>query len=137
VLEQLLEKNKGNVKLVFKNYPLRSHPFAMKAAVAALAAGEQGKFWEFHDRLFKDYNRLSDQKILEIARELGLNEAEFEKDRKAPGLQGKIRQDVLEGRQAGVRGTPTVFINGKLLRRRTPQAFQEAVDRELKKIERK
>jgi protein-disulfide isomerase len=52
VLEQVLEKNPNQVKLVFKNFPLRNHKFAMEAAIAALAAEKQGKFWEFHDLLF-------------------------------------------------------------------------------------
>ena len=63
VLEQVLEKNPDKVKLVFKNFPLRNHKFAMPAATAALAAEKQGKFWEFHDLLFKDYNRLNEQKV--------------------------------------------------------------------------
>jgi protein-disulfide isomerase len=58
VLEQVLEKNPENVKFVFKNYPLRNHKFAMKAAVAALAARSEGKFWEFHDELYKNYNKI-------------------------------------------------------------------------------
>jgi hypothetical protein len=67
------------VKVVFKNFPLPGHKFAMKAAIAALAAESQGKFWEFHDLLFKDYNRLNDEKVKEIAKKLGLDEQEFEK----------------------------------------------------------
>jgi protein-disulfide isomerase len=75
VLEQVLEKYPHDVKIVFKNYPLRNHKFAMKAAIAALAAGSEGKFWEFHDELFKNYNKLNDQKIREIALGLGFDQA--------------------------------------------------------------
>lgn len=106
----------------------------MKAATAALAAGRQGKFWEFHDQLFKNYNQLNDQKISEIARSLGLDEAEFEKAMADRALQTAIRQDMLDGRQAGVRGTPTIFINGRLLRDRTVQGFQTVIDAELQKL---
>jgi protein-disulfide isomerase len=134
VLEQLLEKYPGKVKIVFKNFPLRNHKFAMKAAVAALAAESQGKFWEFHDQLFENYNKLNDQKIREIALGLGFDPAEFEKKMKDPKINAMIRQDLRDGSQAGVRGTPTIFINGRRLNNRTPQGFQAAIDKELQKL---
>ena len=133
VLEQVLEKNPNQVKLVFKNFPIRNHKFAMPAAVAALAAGKQGKFWEFHDLLFKDYNRLNEQKVNEIAQKLKLDIKKFETDRKDPRIIELIRRDILEGNQAGVRGTPTIFINGRLLRNRSPAGFQELIEKALKK----
>ncbi len=133
VLEQVLEKNPNQVKLVFKNFPIRNHKFAMPAAIAALAAEKQGKFWEFHDLLFKDYNRLNEQKVKEIAQQLKLDMEKFERDRKDPQIIELIRRDVLEGNQAGVRGTPTVFINGRLLRDRSMAGFQELIEKALKK----
>ena len=133
VLEQVLEKNPNQVKLVFKNFPLRNHKFAMPAAIAALAAEKQGKFWEFHDLLFKDYNRLNEQKVKEIAQQLKLDMEKFEKDRKDPQIRAMINREVSEGNRAGVRGTPTVFINGRLLRNRNPAGFQELIEKALKK----
>ena len=133
VLEQVLEKNPDKVKLVFKNFPLRNHKFAMPAATAALAAEKQGKFWEFHDLLFKDYNRLNEQKITEIAQKLNLDMERFEKDRKEPGIRTLINRDIAEGNRAGVGGTPTIFINGRLLRNRSPAGFQELIEKALKK----
>ena len=133
VLEQVLEKNPNQVKLVFKNFPIRNHKFAMPAAVAALAADKQGKFWEFHDLLFKDYNRLNEQKVKEIAQQLNLDMEKFEKDRKDPRIRAMINRDMAEGNRAGVRGTPTVFINGRLLRNRNPAGFQELIEKALKK----
>ena len=120
--------------MVFKNFPLRSHQFAMKAAVAALAAESQGKFWQFHDLLFKNYNNLNDQKIQEIAQAVGLNLEEYDKKKNDPAIERKIRQDLLEGQRAGVRGTPTVFINGIRLRDRSLQGFQTAIDKQLEKL---
>jgi protein-disulfide isomerase len=134
LLEQVLEKYPDDVKIVFKNFPLRNHKFAMKAATAALAAESQGKFWEFHDLLFKNYNKLNDQKIREIALELGLDQTEFEKKMKDPKITAMIRQDVREGAQAGVRGTPTIFINGRRLKDRSLKGFQAAIDKELQKL---
>jgi protein-disulfide isomerase len=137
VLEQVLEKYPDDVKIVFKNFPLRNHKFALKAATAALAAKSQGKFWEFHDLLFKNYNKLNDQKIHEIALGLGLDQTEFEKKMKDPGIKAMIRQDLRDAAQAGVRATPTVFINGRRLKNRTLQGFQAAVDKELQKLGKK
>ena len=132
-LEQVLEKYPNQVKLVFKNFPLRNHKFAMQAAIAALAAEKQGKFWEFHDLLFKDYNHLNEQKIREIAQQLNLDMEKFEKDRKNPQIMAMINRDLSEGNQAGVRGTPTVFINGRLLRNRSMAGFQELIEKALKR----
>jgi protein-disulfide isomerase len=109
----------------------------MKASTAALAAESQGKFWEFHDLLFKNYNKLNDQKIREIALELGLDQTEFKKKMKDPKITAMIRQDVREGAQAGVRGTPTIFINGRRLNDRSLKGFQAAIDKELQKLSKK
>lgn len=104
----------------------------MQAAIAALAAGRQGKFWEFHDLLFKDYNRLNEQKIREIAQKLNLDMTKFDQDQKDPTIRAIINRDVAEGNRAGVHGTPTVFINGRLLRNRTLAGFQDMIDEMLK-----
>ena len=105
----------------------------MPAAIAALAAEKQGKFWEFHDLLFKDYSHLNEEKIKEIAQQLKLNMEKFEKDRKDPQIMAMINRDIAEGNRAGVRGTPTVFINGRLLRNRSMAGFQELIEKALKK----
>ena len=137
VLEQVLEKYPETVKVVFKNFPLRNHKFAMKAAVAALAAESQGKFWEFHDLLFKNYNQINEQKIQEIALAVGLNQEEYEKKKTDPAIERRVRQDLADGQRAGVRGTPTVFINGMRLKDRSLQGFQAAIDKQLEKLGKK
>ena len=134
VLEQVLEKYPEDVKVVFKNFPLRNHKFAMKAAVAALAAESQGKFWEFHDLLFENYNKLNDQKIQDIAVAVGLNLEEYEKKKKDSAITRQVRQDLSDGQKAGVRGTPTIFINGIRLRDRSLKGFQAAIDKQLEKL---
>lgn len=105
----------------------------MKAAMAALAAGSQAKFWEFHDFLFKNYNSLNDKVINDVAVELKLNQAEWEQKMKTPEIANQIRQDIVDGQQVGVRGTPAVYINGKLLRDRSLNGFKAIIDDELKK----
>jgi protein-disulfide isomerase len=131
-LEQLLEKYPTDVRVVFKNFPIRTHKFAIKAAMAALAAGRQDKFWEFHDELFKNYNRLNEQKVQEIATQLGLDQKKFEEHQKSPVEAARIRQDYEEGLNLGVRGTPTVFINGKKLKNRSMQNMETIINEELK-----
>ena len=131
-LEQLLEKYPTDVRVVFKNFPIRSHKYAVKAAMAALAAGRQDKFWEFHDQLFKNYNRLNDQKIQEISQELGLDQTKFNEHQKSPVETARIRQDYEEGIRLGVRGTPTVFMNGKKVKNRSMQSMEAIIQQELK-----
>ncbi len=133
LLEQVLETYPGKVKIVFKNFPLRNHKNAMNAATAALAAGSQGKFWEFHDQLFKNYNRLNDKMINDIAVVLKLDQKKFEQARKAPDIMNQIRQDMQDAQKAGVKGTPVVFINGRTLRDRSLNGFKAIIDEELKK----
>ena len=136
LLEQVLETYPKDVKVVFKNFPLRNHKFARPAAIAALAAGKQGKFWEFHDLLFENYAHLSEEKIREISQKLSLDIDKFEKDKKDPQILKLIRRDVTDGLRAGVRGTPTVFVNGRLLRNRNLAGFQTLIDKALKKASR-
>lgn len=130
----MLENYPEEVKLVYKNFPLKNHKFAWQAAVAALAAGRQGKFWEFHDRLFENYKQLSDQKIQEIARLLNLDIKRFQEDMKDPEIVALVRQDVRDGGDAGVRGIPTIFINGRQLRNRNLEDFQVVIEKQLKKM---
>ncbi|MBW2490372.1 MAG: thioredoxin domain-containing protein [Deltaproteobacteria bacterium] len=130
----MLENNTGKVKLVFKNFPLRRHKYAMEAAIAALAADKHGKFWKFHDQLFLEHNKLSDQKIREIARNLGFNSEEFEKMMKNPKFMAKIQKDILDGQQAGITGTPTIFVNGRRLRDWSLNGLQMLIDKALEKM---
>jgi protein-disulfide isomerase len=127
----VLEKYPKEVKLVFKNFPLRNHKLALPAAQAALAAGKQGKFWEYHDKVFENYNRLSEELLEQFAKDLGLDMDLFRKERGNPEITSLINRDLREGSRIGVRGTPTIFINGKRLEQRSPEAFSAAIESEL------
>jgi protein-disulfide isomerase len=133
LIQQVLDRYPDKVKLVVKNFPLSSHRFARKAAQAAMAAMAQGKFWEYRRELFQNYQSLSDAKILDIAKDLGLDMARFTKDMNSPSIRDFVERDVVNGRQIGVRGTPSIFINGKPLKYRTPFDLFTAIDAELKK----
>lgn len=130
-LEQVLEKFPKEVRVVELNYPLSRHQFAKPAAAAALAAGKQGKFWELHDLLFENHSKINNQLIVKLARDLGLDMEKFERDRKSPEVTNQINRDMMQGKMHGVRGTPTVFVNGKRLTDRSLDAITFAINREL------
>lgn len=129
----MLEQYQGKVKLIVKNFPLGNHKFSFQAALASLAAQRQEKFWEYHDLLLLNYNKLNDEKILELARDLKLDMEKFQKDTKDSVLRARVNQDIRDGKMAGVKGTPTVFINGKNLRNRSFQGFKAMIEKELAK----
>lgn len=131
----MIEKYPNDVKIVFKHFPLRTHRYSEKAARASVAADRQGKFWEFHDKLFDNYKNLSDVKVYEIIRDLKLDRDKFEKDWKDPAVDAKVEADQREGSKIGVRGTPTVFINGRRLRKRDIAGFTRLIDEELNKVQ--
>lgn len=128
----MLDKYPGKVRLVFKNFPLRNHKLAQPAAKAALAAGKQGKFWEYHDKVFEKYNKLNEELFVQFAMELDLDMDRFSKERGSPEIASLINRDLREGSRIGVRGTPTIFVNGKRLGQRSIEAFSVAIENELK-----
>ena len=110
-----------------------AHP----AALANLAAGRQGKYWPYHDLVMASYNKITDELLDQIAADVGLDMAQFAKDRKDPALTQLIIRDMSDGRNAGVRGTPAVFVNGRLMQARSEQALGRAIEEELKKLGKK
>ena len=129
----MLGKYPDQVKLVIKHFPLSKHKYARMSAGAALAAGLQGKFWEFHHQLFQSYKSISSEKIEEIAKDLDLEMEKFNKDRNSAAIHALINRDLKNGRQIGVRGTPSIFINGKMLKRKSINEFFRRIDAELQK----
>jgi protein-disulfide isomerase len=133
VLKEVLKAYPKEVKLVLKNYPLRIHQQARNAAKAAMAAAEQGKFWQMHDALFENYNKLSEEKFKELATKIGLDVKQFLADYHSTKYDKAIQEDIKLARKVGVTGTPTFFINGKRMRRRSFEDFKQAIDKILKK----
>ncbi len=135
LLEQVLEHNPDTVKIVLKNMPLKMHRFAKPAALAALAAGEQGKFWEFHDELFDNSPKLDPGAIIGIANKLKLDIDKFKKDMASAATTQKVNKDLQDAQKLGVTGTPTIFVNGiKFKRKEEPAAIvqlQKLIDEEL------
>jgi len=129
-MKEVLKKNEGKVRLSFRHNPLPFHKRAMPASKAALAAGEQGKFWEMHDELFNNQKDLSDANILKIAKGLGLNMSEFKKDFKGTKFDAQIQEDMKIAKANGATGTPSFFVNGVFVRGARPaQYFQQVIDK--------
>ena len=111
------------------------HNRAMAAAMAAEAAGKQGKFWEYHDKMFEAGPRaLSDENLAKFAEESGVDVAKWKKDKEDKALEAKIKKQQSQGATLGARGTPAFFINGRFLSGAQPvDAFKKVIDEEMKK----
>lgn len=112
VVKSVIAKYGDNLRFVYRHYPLPSHEFAFAAAVAAEVAGKQGKFWEYHDKLFERQPEFSEGKLVGYARDLGLNIDVFKKDKDTDELRQKVLNDQADGNRAGINATPTFFVNG-------------------------
>ncbi len=135
-LEQVQQTYGDKVQIRFRNLPLSFHQRAKPAAKAALAAHKQGKFWEMHDMIFADRSRLSDADFVAHARQLGLNVTQFEADMNSPEIAAWVDKDVADAGQYGASGTPSLFVNGILLRGAQPfSAFKRVIDDEIAKAE--
>lgn len=112
-VEELLRTHGDRIRLVFRHFPLVSHhPMALPAAIAAEAAGRQGRFWAMHTRIFAAEGDFDEEDLTAWARELELDLEQFEADRNSDELEQHIRDQRLEGARSGVNGTPTFFLDG-------------------------
>ena len=101
---------KGKVRLVVKNLPYRYRDHSRMAAEAALAAGDQGKYWEMHNKLFANQTALDSAALATYAQAVNLDEIKFKQCLDSGRNAGKIRSDLAEGRKAGLLGTPGFFL---------------------------
>lgn len=112
-LQAFLKEHPGQVRLVFKEFPLEMHSQAGVAAAAALAAHKQGKFWPMHDAIFAERGHFTREILISIAGTIGLDKKQFEADLSSPAISKAVASDVEEGMRLGVQGTPTIFLNGR------------------------
>ncbi len=131
VTTQLKEKYGKKVRFVFRQFPLSFHKSAQGAAEASMAAHAQGKFWEFHDLMFKNQRKLGTEDLQGYAKQLGLDVAQFKKDMESHKFAEEVQSDIKLGSQVAVGGTPTLFINGE--RAANPTDFK-AVSKEIDKL---
>jgi protein-disulfide isomerase len=133
-VEQVLKTYGDRVKFVYRHYPLPNHPNARPAAEAAACAEAQGKFWEYHDRLFANPTKLTDSDLKAHAAALGLDTARFDtcfdNRQQKPGID----KDIADANEAGVTGTPAFFVNGRAIEGAQPfEAFKRVIDEELER----
>jgi len=130
----LLDKNPQTLKIAFKNLPLTSiHNMAEPAALAAMAADKQGKFWQMHDAIFAMKTQITPEKLEAAAKEIGLDMQQFNADRTSEALRKKLDKDLADARTAQVSGTPTLFVNGIRIKDRSLDALQRVIDEEAAK----
>ena len=131
---EALKAYPDKVKAVIKNFPLPFHKEALPAAKAAFAAGEQGKYWEMANAILDDNSNLNEKAYRGLAKKIGLDSAKFQKDiKEKDGLwQGHIQEDIALGNKIEVRGTPTIYINGRKARTRNIEGFKDEIEAVLK-----
>jgi protein-disulfide isomerase len=120
MIKQVLEQYGEKIRFIYRNYPLPSHKLSKKAALAAEAAGEQGKYWEYHDKLFENQSVWSNESdptktFILYAKEIGLDLNKFSNSLENKKFQGRIETDVAVGNTVNIIQTPTFFINGMRL----------------------
>ncbi|RIL10670.1 MAG: disulfide bond formation protein DsbA [Proteobacteria bacterium] len=129
-MEEVLKAYPKDVKLVFKHLPLPFHKEAMPAAKASYAAGKQGKFWEMHDALFINQDKLTADFYVEQAKTLGLNVDQFKKDMGSPEAEAAVKADKEIAEKNGIQGTPAFFVNGVGVRGAYPlDHFKKVIER--------
>lgn len=133
LFQKLLEKNPTSIKIVYKYFPLPNHQFAAAAAIASYAAQQQGKFWQYHDLVYAEFRELTLEKLTQFAEKLGLNMPQFQQQMNSQEAKDRVMRDLQEGREAGITGTPVIYINGRLVRERTQENIQKMIDEALKK----
>ena len=128
IVEQLLTEASSTVYYVFRNFPLPQHPNAIPAAIAAEAAGKQGKYWDMFNMIYPnhaDWTELADPSSVfaGYAAKIGLDMAKYAADLKDPAVAAKVQSDLAEGQNIGVDYTPSFFINGKIIT--NPQSYAD------------
>jgi protein-disulfide isomerase len=129
-----MQQYDGLVRWVYRDFPIPSlHPQAPKAAEAARCAGEQGKFWEYHDLLFDSTGQWTTTDFKRFAEQLKLDPKGFGRCLDSGKYQAAVQSDVEDGTRLGITGTPTYFINGRVLvGAAPPENFRKIVDAELR-----
>ena len=132
IIKRLSKKYGNRIRFVYRDFPLRKiHPYALEAAEAAECAHAQGSFWEYHDKLYQNIYRINNNTLNEFAAEIGLDMTTFDECLDSGRMEEEILSDIEDGLSAGVRGTPTTFINGvKIVGAKRIELFEEVIDKE-------
>jgi protein-disulfide isomerase len=131
-VDQVMKTYGERVRFVYRHFPLGNHPNARPAAEASECAAEQGKFWEYHDRLFANPSKLGDADLKQHAAALGLDGSKFNACVDSRKYKAQVDADMKAGEEAGVSGTPAFFVNGRMLSGAQPfESFKRLIDEEL------
>ncbi len=133
IVKQIAEEFKDSAVFVYRHFPLSQHKNAELAALAAEAAGKQGKFWEMHDLIFENQNEWSESQIAEelfvkYATELNINIGQFKNDLISKEIKDKVKNDLRSGEKNGVNSTPTFFLNNKKIQPRSYDEFKQLIE---------
>ena len=131
-LERLVKENAGKVRLVARDFPLSQHAEAFKAAEAAEAAREQGKYWEYVQVLLQNQSSLGVDKLKSFAGELGLDRARFDAALDSGKFIEMVQDDVEEGIKLGLKGTPSIFVNGRRVTAKNYEELRASIEAALK-----
>jgi protein-disulfide isomerase len=138
LMKEVLGRYPDKVKIAFKNNPLNFHNMALPAAKAALAAHKQGKFWEYHDLLFQNSAKLSEELFPKFAQDLKLDMTKFEADRKSEEVTKQVDAEMNKAKELGLNGTPSFVVNGVIIRgTKGLDYFAKIIDRLLAEPEKK
>jgi protein-disulfide isomerase len=133
VLKKVLAEYPGKIRYVMRDFPLETiHANAFNAALAAYAAEQQGKFFEYGDILFTHQDALDADSLKKYAAQIGLNVQQFTVDSNSEKARAEVQHDIADGTAYGVTGTPTIFVNGVKVRRLSADDFRDAIDNALK-----
>jgi protein-disulfide isomerase len=132
VLERIVNEFGDRVRLVVRDFPLSQHADARKAAEAAEAAREQGKYWEYVAVLFKNQSALGVDKLRQYATEVGLDRAKFDASLDSGKFAENVQRDVIDAHKLGVNGTPTLYINGKRVSDHSYETLKATIESALK-----
>ena len=132
VVDEVMKTYGDKIRLVYRDFPLPFHPNARPASEAANCANAQGKFWDYHAKLFANQSALSEDNLKTYAKDVGLDSAKFDQCLAQKPYKGAIDKDIEDGTKAGVNGTPAFFVNGRVLSGAQPfDKFKEVIDDEL------
>lgn len=130
-VDEIVQKYQDKVLFGYRHFPLPQHEYGESEAIAAVAAEEQGKFWEMYTYLFAHQETITKDTPTEGAKEIGLDMTKFERDIVSDAIKERVYKDKLDGNRLGVNSTPTFFLNGKRLQLRGPSDLIKAVEGEL------
>ena len=132
-LKELRTKYGDRMRLVWKDFPLTQiHPQAFVAAQAGNCAREQGKFWEYHDKLFGNQSSLTPDSLKKYAADTGLDTAKFNQCLDSSKYEARVQDALAAGNRLGISSTPTVFVNGRMINGAQPiEVFESVIDEEL------